>query len=1540
MEEFIFDLQRFDDPPSGDPPSGDPPSGDPPGGGGEGGGSSSSSVSWSGATSITSATTQSNQTYSSTTDAECAVLVSLASGTVNLVNPTVTKSGGPTNAGDNYNFYGINSGIMALGGGTVSIVGGNVTTTGVGANAVFSYGGNGGTNGAAGDGTTVYIENVTIQTSASGSGGIMTTGGGVTVAKNLTIETQGQSSAPIRTDRGGGNVTVTGGSYTSNGLGSPAIYSTADIVVNDASLTSNLSEGVCIEGQNSVALTNCTLTANNTKTNGNAQFLDAIILYQSQSGDAASGTSTFSMTGGSLVNKSGHIFHVTNTSAVINLSGVTIDDSGDGVLLSVCDDGWNGASNVATLNASGQTLTGDILVGSDSTLTLNLSDSTKFTGNISGSITNASGSSISTSLGTVSVTLDETSKWYLTGDTYIKSFSGDASNVITGSYKLYVNGSVLDGTTESEEESALILNNTTNATLITGTALADSIINSGNNVTINALGEADTIDNSGVNVSIVAGDGNDSVSNWSDNVTILDGAGNDSIYSGGSFVTINAGEGADLITNDGSFVTINAGDGADSISNYGANVTILGGAGNDSIQNTGENVSVDAGEGADLITNIGSNSTILGGAGNDSINSGGENVSIDAGAGADLIANEGADSTILGGAGADSIANTVASNVMIDGGDEADALANSDGSNVSILGGAGDDTIENVGGLKASILGGAGDDSIYNDAASSEVSIDAGAGNDIIDDFASFVYINGGAGSDSISTAGEVMNVTIDGGADDDFIYNYEMATAISIDAGAGNDTISNYGSNVTILGGAGNDSIVSWETASAVTIDAGAGDDNIALMSEEGTALINYTTGDGNDTITGFKATDTLQIGDGTGTYSLATAADDLIVTVGDGSIILDGAASLESLNILGEENSEPTWSLEGTIATYSTTTKTLLTLTNIKSTDGLAVNDAGMVTVPLANMADATADVVLEGDNFSLALGEGLSAPKTSKATYADNVYTSAGQSAGYTLSGDEKTITYSPATSKTFTFTGIADGATKKSFHLSGDTITIGKTAVPTTDGAQVKFVSCSDGEDYTLKLGKGMAASTGVSATYADNVYTSAGQSAGYNLSGDEKIISYSAATTKTFTFSGIADGATKKSFYISGNTITIGKAAVPTTDGAAVKFISCSDGEDYSLKLGQKMTAPKSAAATYADNVYTSAGQSAGYTLSGDAQSITYSAATSKTFTFTGIADGATKKSFHLSGDTITIGKTAVPTTDGAQVKFVSCSDGEDYTLKLGKGMSEPTENAGVLSGGVYTISDRGAGYTLSGNSITYSAATDTVLELSGVASAPSTPVDNVLTLASTNINKNLKIVSNTGGFTFSAASGDYSGKIITGSADGDYITSAGENLKISAGAGDDTLRGDASADIFQGGSGNDFLFGGAGNDSLNGYTGSDTLSGGSGNDTLVGGAGNDSLGGYTGDDVLWGGKGNDTLLGGKGADKFIYALGDGSDTIVGFDDKDTLSLDGLDFTATCAGSSVTLKFSSGSIVFSNYTATTFHIDSDTYKVSGTKLIRN
>ena len=63
-----------------------------------------------------------------------------------------------------------------------------------------------------------------------------------------------------------------------------------------------------------------------------------------------------------------------------------------------------------------------------------------------GNITNAKGETVSTEAGTVSVTLDDSSTWTLTCDSYITEFNGNAANVITNGYTLYVNGTALTGT--------------------------------------------------------------------------------------------------------------------------------------------------------------------------------------------------------------------------------------------------------------------------------------------------------------------------------------------------------------------------------------------------------------------------------------------------------------------------------------------------------------------------------------------------------------------------------------------------------------------------------------------------------------------------------------------------------------------------------------------------------------------------------------------------------------------------------------------------------------------------------------------------------------------------------------------------------------------------------------------------------------------------------------------------------------------------------------------------------------------------------------
>ena len=405
-------------------------------------GSRQKDIKYTGATSLTAAATENAKAYESSKADESALLISTKEA-VNISQPTINKTG-DSDGGDNCSFYGVNAALLVKDGSTTTIKGGTISSSATGANGVFSYGGNGGRNGGEGDGTTVIIEDAMITTTGNGSGGIMTTGGGIVKAKNLTVNTSGRSSAPIRSDRGGGIVTVEGGSYTSSGQGSPVIYSTADITVSDAVLTSNMSEGAVIEGKNSITLNNCQMTVSNTRRNSHAQFLDGIMLFQSFSGDAATGNSHFTMNGGTLKNQQGHLFHVTNTNAIITLNGVKlVNDAPAKVLLSVCADGWKGAGNKATLNAVSQQMDGTILVGSDSELTMTLSDGSTFTGSIGGNITNAAGDTVSTVTGKVDVTLGNGCIWNLTADTYITSFTGDTSRIKSNGHHLFVNGKEL-----------------------------------------------------------------------------------------------------------------------------------------------------------------------------------------------------------------------------------------------------------------------------------------------------------------------------------------------------------------------------------------------------------------------------------------------------------------------------------------------------------------------------------------------------------------------------------------------------------------------------------------------------------------------------------------------------------------------------------------------------------------------------------------------------------------------------------------------------------------------------------------------------------------------------------------------------------------------------------------------------------------------------------------------------------------------------------------------------------------------------------------
>jgi len=337
-------------------------------------------------------------------------------------NASIIKTGDAE--GDEADFYGENAAIFATNGAQLTLSHMEIQTDGKHANAVFSYG----------EGTVVNISDTTINTSGNCSGGIMTTGGGTMNASDLVIHTTGNSSAAIRSDRGGGTVTVTGGEYTTDGVGSPVIYSTADITVEDAILTSTASQGVVVEGKNSVTLNNCTLNAdNNTHNSDKSDHYQAVMIYQSMSGDADTGLSEFTASGGSITNSNGDILFVNNTATDISLTGVSITNNGDGVFLRAAAAGWgkegsNGGK--VNLTASAQQIDGDVIVDEISVLNLYLNDASILTGAI-----NSDGEA-----GEVYVEVTGGSKWILTDDSYITSLTCDADSIDLNGHTLFVGG--------------------------------------------------------------------------------------------------------------------------------------------------------------------------------------------------------------------------------------------------------------------------------------------------------------------------------------------------------------------------------------------------------------------------------------------------------------------------------------------------------------------------------------------------------------------------------------------------------------------------------------------------------------------------------------------------------------------------------------------------------------------------------------------------------------------------------------------------------------------------------------------------------------------------------------------------------------------------------------------------------------------------------------------------------------------------------------------------------------------------------------------
>lgn len=351
---------------------------------------------------------------SSTDKDESAILVE-KNITATINNFKIERTSSDSTGGDTASFYGVGAATLVTNG-TLNLNVGEINTDSKGGAGIFAYG-----NGVA------NANNVDIVTKKDTSGGIHVAGGGTLYAANVNATTSGESSAAIRSDRGGGKMVVDGGTFITNGFGSPAIYSTADIEVNDTKLIANKSEGICIEGLNSITLRDSELTSNMPDLSQN-DCTWSVIVYQSMSGDSQIGKGTFNMEGGILTTKNGGVFYTTNTESEFNIKNIVINTSEDSEFLLKAsgnnnERGWgakgaNGAS--CTFNVREQELVGKIIYDSISTLDINLLEGTTYTGYIVRDDSAANGANTD---GHANLTIDDTSHWVVSNDSELKTLT-------------------------------------------------------------------------------------------------------------------------------------------------------------------------------------------------------------------------------------------------------------------------------------------------------------------------------------------------------------------------------------------------------------------------------------------------------------------------------------------------------------------------------------------------------------------------------------------------------------------------------------------------------------------------------------------------------------------------------------------------------------------------------------------------------------------------------------------------------------------------------------------------------------------------------------------------------------------------------------------------------------------------------------------------------------------------------------------------------------------------------------------------------------
>lgn len=328
-----------------------------------------------------------------------------SAGPASTMQPPSGNFGGGANTMQ-YDYSGSYSVSLTVGEDSTAVIDGtDITASSSGSNGVFAT-----------DSGTALVNDTSIETMADNSRGLDATYGGTISANKITADTQGGHSAIVATDRGGGSISLADATLSTAGSGSPLLYSTGDIQVNNVSGTSSGSQIAGMEGLNTILIKDSTLESTVTGKTASDPIANGTIIYQSTSGDAEASTgehATFQSVDSTLSSAigSGSMFYFTNTTADVVLQNTELDFDTDAATLT---------DNAAAGSGTGTASDAPITVNVDGTSTWVVTKDTTIS-----ALNVASGGDGNT------VTIVANGKTVVSG-------SGDVTVTVTGSYSTSV----------------------------------------------------------------------------------------------------------------------------------------------------------------------------------------------------------------------------------------------------------------------------------------------------------------------------------------------------------------------------------------------------------------------------------------------------------------------------------------------------------------------------------------------------------------------------------------------------------------------------------------------------------------------------------------------------------------------------------------------------------------------------------------------------------------------------------------------------------------------------------------------------------------------------------------------------------------------------------------------------------------------------------------------------------------------------------------------------------------------------------------------